>query len=321
MAMRELFAMLARVSPSDVTVLIEGESGTGKEIAARSIHAASARASKPYVVFDCASIPRELAESELFGHKRGSFSGAIDDRLGAFQQADGGTICLDEIGELPLDLQPKLLRALETGEVKRVGDDHARKIDVRVIAATNRDLGAEANRGSFRSDLYYRLEVMKVRMPPLRHRPEDIPGLVEVLLEGKIAEGDSIQGENVRRLIAYSWPGNVRELRNALMRAVALAQRPGAKPRFAELVFNFGAAVEEPATIGISFPGVASPMPFKEAKAELVARFERAYVEALLARHRGNVRQAALAAELSRKHLYDLIHRATGEQVGDDDPE
>ena len=313
LAMREVFAMLARVAPSDINVLVEGESGTGKELAARSIHAASSRASKPYVVFDCTSIPRELAESELFGHKRGAFSGATDDRLGAFQQADGGTICLDEIGELPLDLQPKLLRVLETGEVRRVGDDDVKRVDVRVVAATNRDLGAEARRGNFRSDLYYRLEVMKVRMPPLRHRPEDIAGLVTHLLRGKLADA-AIEGDNLKRLVSYTWPGNVRELRNVLERAVAFA---GPNPTFAQLVFNLGPMTESPATIGISFPGVATPMPFKDAKGELLAQFERAYVEGLLARHKGNVSQAAAAAQLSRKHLYDLIKRATGDDRED----
>ncbi|MGE5181408.1 MAG: sigma 54-interacting transcriptional regulator, partial [Acidobacteriota bacterium] len=168
LAMREIFAVLERVAPTDATVLVEGESGCGKELVARSLHAASARARGPYVVFDCGAVPAELAESELFGHKRGAFSGAVSDRTGMFVQADGGTLCLDEIGELPLDLQPKLLRVLETGEVKAVGADTMKKVDVRVVAATNRDLHAEARRGRFRTDLYYRLDVVKVRIPPLR---------------------------------------------------------------------------------------------------------------------------------------------------------
>src|SRR5213075_70027 len=162
----------------DVTVLVEGESGTGKELVARSLHAASPRSKGPYVVFDCSAVPSELAESELFGHKKGAFSGATSDRAGAFQRADGGTLCLDELGELPLDLQPKLLRVLETGEVRSVGSDTPRQVDVRLVASTNRDLHAETKRGRFRSDLYYRLEVVRVRMPPLRQRPKDIPGLI-----------------------------------------------------------------------------------------------------------------------------------------------
>ena len=192
-AMREVFAILARVAPTDATVLIEGESGTGKELVARAIHRHSARSDANYVVFDCAAVPPQLAESELFGHKRGAFSGAVEDREGAFQRANGGTICLDEIGELPIELQPKLLRVLETGEVRRVGDDTMRKVDVRLVSATNRDLRAEAQRGTFRSDLLYRLDVVKVRMPPLRHRPEDIAGLVSKLLSDKLAAGDEVE--------------------------------------------------------------------------------------------------------------------------------
>jgi DNA-binding NtrC family response regulator len=301
-AMREIFAVLERVAPTNVTVLIEGESGTGKELAARSIHAASPRAGGPYVVFDCASVPAELAESELFGHKKGAFSGAVADRAGAFQRAHGGTLCLDELGELPLDLQPKLLRALETGEVRAVGEDATRRVDVRIVAATNRDLRAESQRGRFRADLLYRLEVVKVRLPPLRQRPEDIPRLVAALLDGK-ADGP-VEGENLARLMAYGWPGNVRELRNVLTRAVALA---GAGPRFADLALNLGPAAEGPATIGVDFPGVTHPLPFKEAKAQLLASFERAYVSALLERHGGNVQKAAASAGLSRKHLYNLM--------------
>jgi DNA-binding NtrC family response regulator len=316
-AMREVFAVLERVAPTDVTVLIEGESGTGKELVARSIHTASARARAPYVVFDCSSVPKELAESELFGHKRGSFSGAVADRAGAFQRADGGTLCLDELGELPLELQPKLLRALENGEVRPVGEDMPRKVDVRVVAATNRDLHAEAQRGRFRSDLLYRLEVVRVRLPPLRHRPEDIPGLVRHLLAGKLPSGDDASGENLTRLVGYGWPGNVRELRNTLSRALALGRGPDGVPApFARLVFNLGPLTAEPVTIGNEFPGVARPMAFREAKAQLLATFERAYIEAVLDRHGGNVTQAAAASGLSRKHLYELMRRALGEPTG-----
>jgi DNA-binding NtrC family response regulator len=317
-AMREIFAVLERVAPSDVTVLIEGESGTGKELAARSIHTASARASHPYVVFDCGSVPADLAESELFGHKRGAFSGATGDRAGAFARAHRGTIFLDELGELPLELQPKLLRVLETGEVRAVGDDEPKKLDVRIVAATNRDLHAEVQRGRFRSDLLYRLEVVKVRMPPLRTRPEDVPGLVARLLRGKLPEGDRITGDGLAQLSAYSWPGNVRELRNTLQRAVTLAG-PGAT--FAKLVFNLGPASNAPATIGIEYPGVARQVPFKEAKAQLLLGFERAYVAALLERHRGNILQAANAARLSRKHLYELIRRVEGSGTEEEEPE
>jgi DNA-binding NtrC family response regulator len=309
-AMRDVFAVLERAALSDAPVLIEGESGTGKELAARSLHRASARAKGPYVVFDCGSVPSELAESELFGHKKGAFSGAVSDRGGAFQQADGGTLCLDELGELPLDLQPKLLRVLESGEIKPVGSDTTKKVDVRVIASTNRDLLAEAKRGRFRTDLYYRLEVVRVRMPPLRQRPEDIPGLVAKLLEGKIPEGDRVGGTNLRKLVGYAWPGNVRELRNALARAVTLALEPGKpKPTFDKLVFNLGPAAATPLTLGAELPGVSTNVPYKEAKEQLVQTFDQIYVSALLDRHHGHVTKAAAAAGLSRKHLYELMRK------------
>jgi transcriptional regulator with GAF, ATPase, and Fis domain len=312
-AMREVFAMLERVSPTDVTVLVEGESGTGKELAARSIHRASPRRDAPYVVFDCGAVPPELAESELFGHKKGAFSGAVSDREGAFNRADGGTICLDEIGELPIELQPKLLRVLETGEVRSVGEDALKKVDVRVVAATNRDLAAEARSGRFRSDLLYRLAVVRVRLPPLRHRPEDIPMLVSKLLEDELPEGDVIAGDNLARLTSYGWPGNVRELRNVLTRAVSLGNVPG-KPvvPFSELVFNLGPAPEAPHTIGVTYPGVASPLPFKQAREQLMTSFERAYVEAVLERHGGNVTKAAKAAGVSRKYFYEIMQRSIG---------
>jgi DNA-binding NtrC family response regulator len=322
LAMREAFAVLERVAGLDITVLVDGESGTGKELAARSLHDASGRRDRPFVAFDCGAIPSELAESELFGHRRGAFTGAVEHRAGAFQRADGGTICLDEIGEMPLELQPKLLRVLETGEVRAVGADDMHKVDVRVIASTNRDLHAEAERGRFRRDLLYRLEVVRVRLPPLRQRPEDIPALVRHLLAGELGSGSSdvahgagagsdIEGDNLQRLMAYSWPGNVRELRNVLARAVALARPPR---RFSDLVFNLGpSAATAPSTLGPSFPGVAAPMEYKQAKAELLASFERAYVEALMARAGGSVTRAAALSGLSRKHLYDLMKRVGAE--------
>jgi transcriptional regulator with GAF, ATPase, and Fis domain len=314
-AMREIFALLERVSPTDVTVLVEGESGTGKEVVARSIHEASHRADGPYVVFDCSAVPPQLAESELFGHVRGAFSGAVSDRAGAFGRADGGTLCLDELGELPLELQPKLLRVLESGEYRSVGSDEVRQVDVRVIAATNRDLHAEARRGNFRTDLLYRLEVVKLRLPPLRQRPEDIPALVAHFLASELPPGDVVAGPNLQRLLSYSWPGNARELRNVLSRAVALARRPDQPTPFSNLVFNLGPVDRAPLTIGIDYPGVSSPMPYKDAKAQLLASFERAYVEALLERHDHNITQAAQAAGVSRKHLYSLIKNATGESL------
>ncbi|HEY0713800.1 MAG TPA: sigma-54 dependent transcriptional regulator [Polyangia bacterium] len=310
LAMRQLFPLLERIAASHVPVLIEGETGTGKEVAARSIHAASPRASGPYVIFDCGAIPRDLAESELFGHRRGSFTGATGDRMGAFNRAHGGTILLDEIGELPIELQPKLLRVLETGEVRSVGDDTSRRVDVRVLAATNRDLRSEVGRGTFRHDLLYRLDVLRVPIPPLRDRPEDIAPIAARLLEGQLIGPAILSCENLDRLCQHSWPGNVRELRNVLMRAVVMATGPeGAKPRATDLIVDLAPA--ESTSLGrcMSYPGVATPLPYKVAKEELLAGFESAYVRALLLRHNGVIRRAAIAAGISRKHLHELVQR------------
>jgi len=326
LAMRNVFALLERVAGSNATVLVEGESGTGKEMVARSLHEASARSRKPYVVFDCTTVTKELAESELFGHVKGAFSGAIADRDGAFRQADGGTIFLDELGELPLDLQPKLLRVLESGETRRVGDTQRRTVDVRVVAATNRDLHAEARRGRFRSDLLYRLSVVRLQLPPLRARPEDIAPITERLLDGQLAPGSRVDGPNLERLMGYSFPGNVRELRNVLTRALALAPRHEGRVRFDELVFNLASDSSSPTSLGYGFPGVDAPLPYKDAKQRLMAQFDDEYVQALMRRHGGNVTQAAKAANLSRKHVYSLLRRielegeAEGEPSSDPSP-
>jgi len=307
--MRHVFAILERVATTNATVLIEGESGTGKELVARSLHEASERSRKPYVVFDCTTVTKELAESELFGHIKGAFSGAVADRDGAFRQADGGTIFLDELGELPLDLQPKLLRVLESGEIRRVGDSQRRKVDVRIVAATNRDLHAEARRGRFRSDLLYRLSVVRMALPPLRARPEDIAIITERLLEGQLAPGSRIEGPNLERLMSYSWPGNVRELRNVLTRALALAARQDGRVTFDELVFNLASDLSAPTSLGYGFPGVDAHLPYKDAKQRLMAQFDDEYVQALMRRNGGNITQAAKAAHLSRKHVYALLRR------------
>jgi len=316
--MREVFAILERVAATSATVLVEGESGTGKELVARSLHEASGRAKKPYVVFDCTTVTKELAESELFGHTKGAFSGAVSERDGAFRQADGGTIFLDELGELPLDLQPKLLRVLESGEVRRLGDTQHRKVDVRVVAATHRDLHAEARRGRFRSDLLYRLSVVRVHLPPLRARPEDISIIVERLLAGQLAPTSRIEGRNLERLACYSWPGNVRELRNVLTRALALAPRSSGQARFEDLVLNLASDVAAPTTLGYCFPGVDTHLPYKEAKQRLMAQFDDEYVQALMRRNARNVTQAAKAADLSRKHVYALLRRIEGD--GEEEP-
>ncbi|MBM4321303.1 MAG: FHA domain-containing protein, partial [Deltaproteobacteria bacterium] len=224
LAMREIFAVLERVAPTEATVLIEGESGTGKELVAREIHERSRRSAGPLIVFDCSAVPRELIESELFGHVKGAFTGATANRMGAFEQAKGGTLFLDELGELSLDLQPKLLRALESRTIRPVGGTRPVQTDLRVVAATNRNLLQEVEEGSFREDLYYRLAVIKVRLPPLRERPEDVPLLVRHFIRelGGNPEQLKVSYETMERLKNHPWPGNVRELRNFIERTVVL---------------------------------------------------------------------------------------------------
>jgi len=228
-AMRATFAKLERIAQSDSTVLITGETGTGKELAAAAVRDFSARRGGPFVVIDCGALPANLIESELFGHEKGAFTGADRLRQGAFERANRGTIFLDEIGELPLSLQPSLLGILERRESRRVGGQNPIPVNVRVITATNRELSAEVARGAFRADLYYRLAVVEVRLPPLRERPEDIPLLVEHILSLLPGEKPVMSPETIEQLKSYAWPGNVRELRNVIERAALLAEPP--KPR------------------------------------------------------------------------------------------
>jgi DNA-binding NtrC family response regulator len=299
--MRRAYAVLERVSAGRASVLILGESGTGKEVCARAIHDASPRSGGPFVVFDSSAASETLLESELFGHVRGAFTGADRDRVGAFAAADGGTLFLDEIGELPLRLQPKLLRMLELGEVKPVGGTKPQRFDVRVVAATHRDLGEEVSRGTFRGDVFFRLAVVEVHLPPLRDRPDDIAELTRAFLAREGAPTDGIEGPNLERLRCYGWPGNVRELRNVLARAVALSS-PGT--HFADLPILLGTAAASPQA-----PSVSADRPFLDAKAELVEGFERAYLRDLLARHGDNLAHAARVAEVERKHLYRLLDK------------
>src|SRR5450432_2873828 len=232
LAMRSIFGILERIAPTDATVLLEGETGTGKDVLARAIWTESPRAQGPFVVVDCGAVSYSLLESELFGHERGAFTGAVAARQGAFEMADGGTVFLDEIGELPLDVQPKLLRVLETKEFRRVGGNRTLKTNVRVLAATKRNLQREVQAGKFREDLYFRLAVVPITVPPLRGRREDIPALVEYILKAG-SQNDptlgalSMADEAISALTAHDWPGNVRELRNVLERAVYLARAAG----------------------------------------------------------------------------------------------
>jgi len=295
-AMRHLFALLPKLAASDVTVLIEGETGTGKTLLASAIHEASARAPAPFVVVDCAAIPPNLIESELFGHEKGSFTGATAPRIGAFELATGGTLFLDEVGELPIDLQPKLLRALEERTIKRVGGNDAIKLDVRVIAATNRELRSEINRGRFRSDLYYRLNTVRVRVPPLRDRREDVALLAAHFFRQLDPNGDEPPAELLSELLRHDWPGNVRELRAAVERTVLLGDpnvwREIAEPQHAVRPVDLGDALS-----------------FRAAKERAIAEWEQAYLRALVAKYSGNLSRAARAVRMDRNHLRELLVR------------
>ncbi len=295
--MRQLFKLLADVAATNATVLIEGETGTGKELIAEEIHNHSPRRDGPFVVFDCGSVPRELIESMLFGHVKGSFTGAVGDRKGAFAEAHGGTIFLDEIGEMALDLQPSLLRVLDKRAVRKVGSNTYEKIDVRVVAATNRDLRAEVAKKAFREDLYYRLAVIRVSVPPLRERGADIPLLVSHFVQS-FGPQLGIAPEDMAKLIRHSWPGNVRELRNAIERACLLAQ--GNSLSVDDALVQDG---------GSPALGIRTDLPFKEAKGQLVEMFEREYIEDLMRRHKMNLSAAAREAQIDRKHLRELIRK------------
>ena len=313
--MREIFAMLSKVSPSDITVLIEGESGTGKELVAEAVHMHSKRSNGPFVVFDCSAVAPTVIESELFGHVKGAFTGAVSDRKGAFQQADGGTLFLDELGELPLDLQPKLLRALEQKTVRPVGGDAPQPFNARIIAATNRDLAAQVSDGRFRSDLYYRLAVMKIVLPALRDRQDDIPMLVDHFLS--LVSQDSGQHvqvgyETIRKLQRHSWPGNIRELKNFVDRAAILATNDRLETKYllppSTNKQHEGEGSKDNASEQ-AMNAIASGLPFKDAKARLITHFERAYWEALLAEHKGNVSAAARQAGIHRKSAEYLLRK------------
>lgn len=315
-AMREVFGLLERVAPTDLTVLITGETGTGKELASRAVHTRSKRSGGPLVVFDCGAAPENLIESELFGHNRGAFTGAIEARPGVFEMAHGGTIFLDEIGELPLELQPKLLRVLEQREVRRVGANKTKPIDVRVVAATNRNLREEVDRGRFREDLYYRLAVVEMGMPPLRDRNEDLPMLALHLLERSPHNGavKTIDPAVLEVFEAYHWPGNVRELSNVIERALPFSDGT---------TISLSALPESmrPSRAGLPTPSsspAVSPsqetdatLPFKDAKDQLINAFERQYLVDLLDRYDGNVSKAARAADMDRKSITRLMKKHT----------
>lgn len=314
-AMRRVFYIAETYAPTDASIMITGETGTGKEIMAEEIHRHSARASKPFVVIDCAALAKDLIESELFGHVKGAFTGAASDRPGAFEYANGGTVFLDEIGDLAPELQPKLLRVLEKHEIRRVGTNAVQKIDVRIICATNRRMDTEVNEGRFREDLFYRLCVVNLEIPPLRKRKEDIPLLARKFvseLHGSDALDDIADfDESMEVLRRHEWPGNVRELRNLIDRAFYSPSRP------IDLTacLNFGgmgrglekaeASKPEPSPNDDSIGN----RPFKEEKAELLDVFERKYILKLLKRNDGNVSKSAREAGIERAYLQRLIKK------------
>ncbi len=282
--MRQVFSKLEKLAPSDATVLFVGENGTGKEAAARALHRRSPRANKPFVVFECAAASPELFESRLFGHVRGAFTGAERDQPGLIDSAGDGTVLLDEVGALPLELQPRLLRLLESRDYLRVGDSVRRKTPARLLASTQRDLSMAVREGTYREDLYYRLAVAEIVLPPLRERREDIPMLVAHFAKQLRGIGMQCSAATLEALQLEAWPGNVRELRNAVTRALALGE------------WKTPLAVEAPTT-------------FQEARHKVLDAFEREYIRALLERHEGNVSAAAREAGLARSAFYRLLGR------------
>jgi transcriptional regulator with GAF, ATPase, and Fis domain len=308
--MREIFGLLERVAPTDATILLEGETGVGKDLVAQTVHSLSSRAAGPFIVVDCGAVSGTLIESELFGHEKGAFTGAAQMRKGAFELAQRGTIFLDELGELSVDLQPKLLRVIEQREIRRVGGSQTIKVDIRVVAATKKNLRLEVEKGKFREDLYFRLSVVPVTVPPLRERREDVPLLVEAFFD-RLAQSTGRRPEldkgTVDALVAHDWPGNVRELRNVLERAVYLGGKlPG--------IGLFG----QPPQAGASGDGAGaapekddfqSELSYRDNKERWNDRFEMRYLTWLLERAEGNISRAAREADMDRKYLHRLLKK------------
>ena len=304
--MQEAFRLLEQAAGLDITVLLGGETGTGKELAARAVHYGSARNRGRFVAVNCGALPAGLVESELFGHARGAFTGAAGARPGLFEEARGGTLFLDEVGEIPLPVQVKLNRALQEREVRRVGGDTAAKVDVRVIAATHRDLRAEVAAGRFREDLFYRLNVFPVRLPALRERVEDVPLLAQHFL-AKHAQAmgrpvNSIDPEALRMLTTWPWPGNVRELENAVERAVAISTGTVLTPR------DLPPELSTPSPVLPPGPALAT-LPYREVVEQAQDRVSREYLVALLTEFQGNVTRAAARAGIERESLHRLLKR------------
>jgi len=317
--MRALYPLCARLAASEVPIVIQGETGTGKEVLAEAIHRASSRADGPFVVFDCTAVPPSLLESALFGHERGAFTGALAQRRGVFEEAHRGTLLLDEIGELDLALQPRLLRAIERGEVQRVGGSQWLRVDLRILAATRRDLDGEVRAGRFRDDLFFRLAVGRVELPPLRRRSGDRRLLARHFWRALAGDGRPMPDGLLAQLEAHAWPGNVRELKNAIARFVAVGELPAggssegpahdAPPDLARL----GAThADEPRsgewrTRGAQDDAIervlARDLPLTMARAEVVEEFERRYLQRVLDRHGGKVSRAAAASGIALRYF------------------
>ncbi|MDP1920985.1 MAG: sigma 54-interacting transcriptional regulator [Myxococcales bacterium] len=303
--MRQIFGLIKKIAPMDVSVIVQGETGTGKELVARAVHTLSGRKRGPFVVLDCGAIPPNLIESELFGHEKGAFTGAIASRPGAFERANGGTIFLDELGELRVDLQPKLLRVLENREVRRVGGNEVIEVDVRVIAATNRDLVKEIQAGNFREDLYFRLSVINIQLPPLRQRREDVP----IIIRKALADPDVVTRHGKKRVMpaamavlqGYSWPGNIRELVNVVSHVLTFSD--GEEIDVSHLPARLqGQQKEQPLPFN-------EHLSFKDAKEQLLESFEREYITQVLKRCDGNISRAARESGLHRKSVERLVKK------------
>ncbi len=303
--MRRLYPLCERLAKSDIPVVVEGETGTGKELLSEAIHEESARANGPFIVFDCTAVPATLLESHLFGHERGAFTGAVATRKGVFEQAHGGTLLIDEIGELDTALQSKLLRALERSEVQRVGAERFMRVDVRVIAATRRDLDREVQAGRFRDDLFYRLAVARIELPPLRRRKGDVTVLARHFWQQLGGAKIPMPADLLNRFEEYTWPGNVRELHNAVARHLALGDLAPTTGLSATPASDDSA---EP-TEAVILDEAVLKLPYPAARQRVLEAFERRYIERVLAAHNGNVVRAAAASGIARRYFYVIRTR------------
>lgn len=306
-AMKKVCSLIADLAATDSTVLIQGETGTGKEMIAKAIHLSSNRKNRPMIGFNCAALSATLIESELFGHEKGAFTGALRTRAGRFEQADGGTLFLDEIGDMPPELQVKLLRVLQEKEFERVGGNEAMTVDVRIITATNKDLRRAVRDGHFREDLFYRLNVVLIQTPPLRERLDDVPPLALHFLQEQAQrshrEIEGIENEAMQLLLAQPWPGNIRELQNVIERAVVLEKNRVLTRSTIASCLHADTQPNE----AVEF--FREGMPYHQAKSELLDRFERDYITCMLKKHDGNITKAAGAARLGYRNFYEKMKR------------